>query len=163
MVIVAVDAPEKDLTALKNCLHQAFPGQQVEAFTDPLMAVKYFYNNPVDALFAGASLPRVSGFELARMMNAAQRQVATCLIGTGEGLREDALKAGIDAYLIKPVTVEAVRACGVSIDEPSFGTPLTDEECEMAAAGIMLSNTAWWDEKPFWKMCSELTNKRKGQ
>lgn len=159
VVIAAVDVIEKDLVTLTDCLKEVFPGQQVEAFADPLMAVKYFYNNRVDALFAAASLPRVSGFELARIMNAGRRGVATCLIGASEGMREDVRKAGVDAYLVKPVTVEKVRACGVSLDEHPFATPLTDEECELAAAGIALPG---WDEKPFWKLWWQLNGKDRG-
>lgn len=158
MIIVATDANGEDLKTLVKCLNAVFPGQQIEAFQDPLMAIKFFYSNPVDALFAAADMPRVNGFELSRIMGSRRGKMATCIIGKNENLRVDAMRAGIDAYLVKPVTQEAVERCGFSQEEGTFGALLTDEECELAAAGTGVQN---WDEKPFWKLWSETVNKRR--
>ena len=47
MNILAIDNDPKELEALTRRLREEEPGSRVLAFTDPLLAVKYGYNNPV--------------------------------------------------------------------------------------------------------------------
>ena len=52
MNILAIDNDPKELEALTRRLREEEPGSRVLAFTDPLLAVKYGYNNPVDKVYA---------------------------------------------------------------------------------------------------------------
>ena len=49
-------------------LREEEPGSRVLAFTDPLLAVKYGYNNPVDKVYAKTDMRGLRGNDVARLL-----------------------------------------------------------------------------------------------
>ena len=54
MTILAVDDKKEILEKLITELRDEYPGAQVIGFRDPMMAVRYGYENPVNMVFTAA-------------------------------------------------------------------------------------------------------------
>ena len=68
MNILAIDNDPKELEALTRRLREEEPGSRVLAFTDPLLAVKYGYNNSVDKVYAKTDMRGLRGNDVARLL-----------------------------------------------------------------------------------------------
>ena len=68
MNILVIDNDPQALETLAATLREREPGSRVLAFTDPLLAVKYGYNNPVDAVYAKAVMRGLDGSDVARLL-----------------------------------------------------------------------------------------------
>jgi CheY-like chemotaxis protein len=67
-----------------------------------------------DAAFLDIGLPHIDGYELARMLRAEPTLKGICIVAiTGYGspdYQERSRKAGFDAHVIKPATLELIEA-----------------------------------------------------
>ena len=68
MNILVIDNDPSALEALAAHLRETAPGGRVLTFTAPLRAVKYGYNNPVDAVYAKTVMRGLSGDDVARLL-----------------------------------------------------------------------------------------------
>ncbi len=68
MNILVIDNDPNALEARAASLRKTRPGSRVLAFTDPLLAVKYGYNNPVDAVYAKTVMRGLGGDDVARLL-----------------------------------------------------------------------------------------------
>jgi len=113
--ILLVD-DEKDLI-LTGCLQLKRVGYQVMAFSDALAAWDHFqaHVDSVDLLLTDLTMPRMTGFELARQALACKPELPV-IIWSGyleERDRTRALAMGVREYLVKPISIielaEAVK------------------------------------------------------
>ena len=68
MDILVVDNDPKALEAMAAQLREKASGGRVLTFTDPLLAVKYGYNNPVDMVYAKTDMRGLGGADVARLL-----------------------------------------------------------------------------------------------
>ena len=68
MTILAVDDKKEILEKLIRELRNEYPGSEVIGFQDPMMAVRYGYENPIDIVFTASDMQRLSGFSVARLL-----------------------------------------------------------------------------------------------
>ena len=89
-------------------------GHDVTVVPDGLQGIEYALTNRSDVVVIDLGLPEVDGFEVARRLRANADAYYPRLVAlTGYGQPEDrrrAEEAGFDAYLVKPATLEALRA-----------------------------------------------------
>jgi len=106
---MVVDPDTAEQQSLSILLSRLFSGATVVCFSDPLMAVKFGANNPVDALYTAASMKRLSGFELGKMLRGLQPKMELHLIADDDRGRRDAMRIMADSYITRPVTADAIR------------------------------------------------------
>jgi len=109
MRISAVDPDPAELAALTASLREICADDAVAAFADPLLAVKYGANNPVDAVYAPVAMPRLNGFELARLMRGFRPGARFHFIADSESERTDAMHFMAESCIFRPVTADALR------------------------------------------------------
>jgi DNA-binding response OmpR family regulator len=107
--IVAVDPVPEELFELADSIRNVHKGATVESFADPLAAVKYAYQNQVDALYTVTAMKRLSGFELGKLLRARSPGIQLNFIGEDENEKIDAMRILANSYIIKPVTADALR------------------------------------------------------
>ncbi len=110
--ILSVDDNEDALMMLKMLL--GAQGHRVTATSIPREALRLADAEQPDVCVLDIGLPEIDGFALARALRANPRTRAARLIAlSGYGQDEDrrqAFDAGFDAYLVKPVDVDALSA-----------------------------------------------------
>lgn len=104
MNFVVVDNNETDLALLTDIIYSAVPKCKILPFTDPLLSAKYICNNEVNAVFLADTMRPVNGFRLLKVLRKNIPKLAVIMISTSDANRVDAIQAGVDDYLIKPVS-----------------------------------------------------------
>lgn len=107
--IVVVDPDPGEQARLRELLFELYGPQNVRCFADPLLAVKYSANNPVDALYAVTHMKRLGGFELGKLLRGLQPGIALNFIADSEQERTDAMRILADSCVLRPITAEALR------------------------------------------------------
>lgn len=102
-ILVADPDPDEQML-LTELLRQHGNTVHIACFTDPLLALKYGANNPVDALYTSAAMKRLSGFELVRMLRSFSPQVSVHFIADTEQERTDALRLRAESCILRPIT-----------------------------------------------------------
>lgn len=115
MRIVAVDSDREHLNQLVECIREVLPDAEVRTFTNPLQAVKYAYNHPLNALFTEIPLPVMDGFTLAEMMVKRYPDVEVWFVTGHERYRDYEVAVPWYRYVMKPVTAEGLRAAHTEI------------------------------------------------
>jgi len=106
MVVDPDPAEQQSLSILLSRLHS---GATIVCFSDPLMAVKFGANNPVDALYAVTVMRRLDGFALGKMLRGFQPKIQLHFIADDETGRRDAMRILADSCIVRPVTAESIR------------------------------------------------------
>lgn len=120
----------EDNTATRELLTEALAalGHEVTAVADGTAALSAAGSRPFNVAVLDINLPGVDGVALARQLRA--RQPATRLIAcSAEALpavREAALAAGFDAFLVKPVSLEVLTHAVAPASHPSPASSLFD-------------------------------------
>lgn len=109
MNFVVVDNNKSDLDLLADTITAAMPNCQVERFTDPLLSAKYICNNPVDMVFVADAMHPVNGFQLLQVLRKNIPKLAVVMLSSSELNRIDAIQAGVDDYVVKPVTADLLE------------------------------------------------------
>ena len=86
MIIMTVGNHAAILKELVKELSEIFPGSEIIAETDALMAGKYAFNHEVDIVFAEADMKRMNGLQLIQFVRHKHPDVKSFLIGTDEDL-----------------------------------------------------------------------------
>lgn len=101
---VIVDDSTESAQYLNTIIKQYQPQIKIEkTFKNPVTASKYLVSNPPDVVFLDINMPKVSGMEMAQII---QEQTDTTIVFV-TGFREyafDALQLQIFHYLLKPYT-----------------------------------------------------------
>ena len=82
MKILVVDDREEHLKEMITELKNEFQDSGVIGFTNPMMAVKYGYENPVDMVFTAVEMNRLSGFSVARLLRSRHGPVLPVILLT---------------------------------------------------------------------------------
>jgi len=109
MKILVIDPDAAELAVLTESLRTAYGEALIEPFRDPLMAVKYGANHPVDAVYTAANMRRLSGFELVKLLRNFNPGIASHFIVDTEAERTDAMRLMADSCIFRPVTADAIR------------------------------------------------------
>ncbi|MEG2930001.1 MAG: response regulator [Oscillospiraceae bacterium] len=104
MNFVVVDNNKSDLDLLAKAIAVAMPECQVQPFTDPLLSAKYICNNPVNMVFIADDMRPVNGFRLMQVLRKNVPKLAVVMLSKDEQNRMDAVHAGADDYLLKPIS-----------------------------------------------------------
>ncbi|MEG1781187.1 MAG: response regulator [Clostridium sp.] len=104
MNFVVVDNNENDLELLVKTIRKEIPECQIQSFTDPLLSAKYICNNPVDMVFLTDTMRPVNGFRLMQVLRKNVPKLAVVMLSDDEHNRLDAVHAGVDDYLLKPIS-----------------------------------------------------------
>lgn len=95
-----------------TCLEQLEFTNVVEA-TDGLEALEKLKAEPFDFVITDWEMPNLSGIELLKAIRADERlKRIPVLMVTAEGLQEniiEAIRAGVNNYIVKPIDVDALR------------------------------------------------------
>lgn len=106
MIFVVVDNNPADLSQLADALTTLLPKCQVQPFTDPLLSAKYICNNPVDVVFLTDVMRPANGFKLMWVLRKVIPKLAVVMLSAGEMNKIDAVHAGANDYLLKPVSAD---------------------------------------------------------
>lgn len=109
MKIMAVDTEQSSLNHLLSLLREVCPDSEVAAFCNPMLAVKYGINQPLDLVFTEIPMRGVDGLTLTKLIREHRPEVRTVFVTGSDRYGVDAVRARADGYLIKPVTKEALR------------------------------------------------------
>lgn len=105
MIAIVVDPDAAQLIQTKDCLEK--DGVTAVAFCDPMAAVQYGYNHEVDAVYTEVDMPRISGFDLVRLLRKRHMDIKTYFVtGGGTQYLELANQAGLTGYYTKPLKAE---------------------------------------------------------
>ncbi|MEG1012186.1 MAG: response regulator, partial [Ruthenibacterium sp.] len=104
MNFVVVDNNKNDLEMLSKAIEKAMPDCRIQPFTDPLLSAKYICNNPVDMVFLADVMRPVNGFRLMQVLRKNVPELAVVMLSHDEQNRMDAVHAGVDDYLLKPIS-----------------------------------------------------------
>ncbi|MEG2929823.1 MAG: response regulator [Oscillospiraceae bacterium] len=104
MNFVVVDNNKSDLDLFAKAIRKAMPECQIQPFTDPLLSAKYICNNPVDMVFIADDMRPVNGFRLMQVLHKNIPKLAVVMLSDSDLNRVDAIHAGADDYLLKPIS-----------------------------------------------------------
>ena len=113
MKVLVVDDFATMRKIVRNILKQIGFNNIVEA-DDGAHAMEVIRNDKIDFVVTDWNMPNMSGLELLINIRGEEKAKDTpVLMVTAEGLAEnvvDAVKAGVDNYIVKPFTAETVQA-----------------------------------------------------
>ena len=109
MHIFAVEKCAADLRRLRRAIIEAFPEAELDAFTDPMLAVKQGVTRSLpDLLLCEGELKHMDGFTLAEMLRRQRPELAVIILTEDEACRHKAEEHMLQA-IKKPVTAQALR------------------------------------------------------
>ena len=110
MKILAVDDRKENLETLIIELKKAYQGSQVIGFTDPMMAVKYGYENPVDMVFTAVEMNQLSGFSVVRLLRSRHGPLLPAILLTdSEHWRQLGTELHINGWMKRTVDSNQIR------------------------------------------------------
>ena len=112
MTILTVDDFSTMRRIIRNILRQIGYNNIVEA-DDGSAAMKVLESQDVDFVISDWNMPNMSGLELLKAIRATDKlQKLPVLLVTAEALKEnvvEAVKAGVNGYIVKPFTAEVLK------------------------------------------------------
>ena len=112
MTILTVDDFSTMRRIIRNILRQIGYNNIVEA-DDGAAALKVLESQDVDFVISDWNMPNMSGLELLKAVRANDKlQTIPVLLVTAEALKEnvvEAVKAGVNGYIVKPFTAEVLK------------------------------------------------------
>ncbi len=107
--IVVADPNMEEQKLLLALLRRRGGTANITCFSDPLLAVKYGANNPVDALYTVADMKRLSGFELAKLLRSFSPGMRMHFIADTEQERIDAMRLMAEGCVLRPITADKLE------------------------------------------------------
>ena len=108
-VVIMVDDESIILRGGVPILEKAIPGAEIAAFTIPAEAVAYAKAHPVSLAFLDIEMGRVSGLNVCRELLTVHPHTNVVYLTAYREYSLDAWSTGACGYLLKPITVDAVR------------------------------------------------------
>lgn len=109
MNYIAVDDEPFALEDLEEAVRLAAPDCALRCFTDPDMALEYVRVQPVAAAFLDIELGSVNGLVLAKQIKDLHPDIHIIFVTSYEQYAVQAFQLHATGYLMKPVTVDAIR------------------------------------------------------
>lgn len=111
MTILLVREQPAALETLQRYVAACYPAGRITAFTDSNDALKLIQagEEKIDLCFAEARMRGVSGFRLVEELRRKNHRAKTVFIAEDDSLAMAAWTAGVNDYLLEPVTMESVR------------------------------------------------------
>ena len=111
--ILIVDDDPISAKLLRITLKKSFPSFHFNQVSDGLAAIEAFKQSPADLIFLDIHIPKKDGIEVAKQIRTHEGpERKTVIIGLSADIREavieEALQAGMDGYIKKPVQQEAI-------------------------------------------------------
>ena len=120
--VILVDDSKIILTGGLPILETALPNATVIGFTKPSEAVEYVKTNSVALAFLDIELGRMSGLDLCETLLDIDPRINVVFLTAFGDYSLDAWSTGASGFLVKPITVEGVKAQLKNLRHPfSFG------------------------------------------
>jgi CheY-like chemotaxis protein len=102
---------ESDITTTLQVELKEAGGFEVDAFTDPLLALKSFKPNLYDLVLIDIVMPKIDGFELYERLKKIDPDIKTCFLTASEMYHEEFREEEIcglnkDLFLQKPISAD---------------------------------------------------------
>lgn len=112
-VLIADDNPANMLLA-QALVKKYLPGSVIREATDGQKALDVYEEQSPDIIFLDVQMPEFSGYEVAKLIRTSYQDDDTIIIaltaGTVKGEKERCLRAGMDDYLSKPISLDKMSA-----------------------------------------------------
>ncbi len=120
--VILVDDSKIILTGGLPILETALPNATVIGFTKPSEAVEYVKANSVALAFLDIELGRMSGLDLCKTLLDIDPRINVVFLTAFGDYSLDAWSTGASGFMVKPITVEGVKAQLKNLRHPfSFG------------------------------------------
>lgn len=73
------------------------------------MAVKYGANTPVDIVYTVATMRRLNGFEMMRLLRGFHEETSFHIIADNEAEKTEAMRLMASSCILRPISTEALR------------------------------------------------------
>lgn len=107
--VLMLDDEKIILSGGLSILRAVMPEAQITGFTRPSQALAYARANPVALAFLDIEMGRVSGLDVCRELLALRPQTNVVYLTAYRDYSFDAWSTGACGFLLKPLTVDAVR------------------------------------------------------
>lgn len=139
-VLVAEDQPINQLL-IRKLLEQS--GCELSIVSDGAMAVAHWETHPVDLILMDVQMPVMDGMSATSEIRRREKSKGTytriiaLTAHAMPGDQERCLEAGMDGYVTKPLSIEALNACVRQVLSSDAPTPalLTDSEFQISRLG----------------------------
>ena len=120
--VILIDDSKIILTGGLPIIETALPNATVIGFTKPSEAVEFVRSNSVALAFVDIELGRMSGLDLCGTLLDIDPRINVVFLTAFEEYSLDAWSTGASGFLVKPITVEGVKAQLRNLRHPfSFG------------------------------------------
>ena len=109
MILLVVDGDPAARAATVALLRAAYPDAEIVDTGDGMAAVRYSLHHPVDAVYTEALMPRISGFDVARLVRKFRPGAAAYLVSETDEYLEGARQRGLSGYYLKPLAGNALQ------------------------------------------------------
>ncbi|MDD5952373.1 MAG: response regulator [Oscillospiraceae bacterium] len=109
MKILIADDERLSLAHLEETVEKAYPDAFVKGFRDPEDLLSYAGEKGCDIALLDIEMRSMNGVEAAQRLQALQPKVNIIFVTAHSGYTGDAMRMHASGYLLKPVTLEAVR------------------------------------------------------
>ncbi len=110
MKVIAVDDEKMALENLVSAINKYDPNIEVTPFKDPKSAIEFVKEGPCDAAFLDVQMFGMSGVELAQTLKELQPDINIIFTTGYSEYMKEAFEMHASGYLLKPITVDKVRA-----------------------------------------------------
>ena len=129
MRVICVDDATVILQHTLKLLEEMPQIDEVKGFTNPLEALDFVKENPVDLALLDIEMPEMNGIQLAGKIKEVRPGVAIIFLTAYSQYAVDAFAVRAAGYLLKPVTAEALKKdIGYVLSVPTVPDFLTGRE-----------------------------------
>ena len=108
--VILVDDEKIILTGARPILEEAFPNASVTGFTRSSEAIEFAKKNRIDLAFLDIETGSVNGLDLCRILLEINPRTNVVFLTAYADYSLDAWSTGASGFLVKPISVEAVKA-----------------------------------------------------